>query len=300
MVVPYIKLQENPEEKYVSDLDRDIGDILIDEKKPTDEKVKLYNIALQKYMMNYNPKPPSEDSIALNKISQHLESYVNSLKNNEEQNNNNIKTEHNSILNQNVNHMDLYNTDTNENESDNENEGEENDNENDSEENDFSMMETDGDSPKLLRQPIKRKLVDKSIVIPKYARQTRKQINNFKNSPIVPGLISNMKKNIKNSEYGQKLESNLKKQEDLIIKQENETKKTIENKNRLKEMSKVFKSKKDEISDDESKLNISSKSSKTARTPQKGNGLQLKKTISKTQQCSWQQKWSCNKTGYFK
>ncbi len=187
MVVPYIKLQENPEEKYVSDLDRDIGDILIDDKKPTDEKVKLYNIALQKYMMNYNPKPPSEDSIALNKISQHLESYVNSLKNNEEQNNNNIKTEHNSILNPNVNHMDLYNTDTNENESDNENE---------EEENDFSMMETDGDSPKLLRQPIKRKLVDKSIVIPKYARQTRKQISNFKNSPIVPGLISNMKKNI--------------------------------------------------------------------------------------------------------
>ncbi len=63
---------------------------------------------------------------------------------------------------------------------------------------------------------------------------------------------------------------------------------------------KVFKSKKDEISDDESKLNISSKSLKTARTPQKGNGLQLKNTISKTQQCSWQQKWSCNKTGYFK
>ncbi len=180
MVVPYIKLQENPEEKYVSDLDRDIGDILIDDKKPTDEKVKLYNIALQKYMMNYNPKPPSEDSIALNKISQHLESYVNSLKNNEEQNNNTIKTEPNSILNPNVNHMDLYNTDTNENESDNENEGEENDNENDSEENDFSMMETDGDSPKLLRQPIKRKLVDKSIVFPKHARQTRKQINNFK------------------------------------------------------------------------------------------------------------------------
>ncbi len=158
-----------------------------------------------------------------------MESYVNSLKNNEEQNNNTIKTEPNSILNPNVNHMYLYNTnrntDTNENESDNENEGEENDNENDSEENDFSMMETDGDSPKLLRQPIKRKLVDKSIVFPKHARQTRKQINNFKDSPIVPGLISDRKKAIQNSEYGQKLESNLKKQEDLIIKQENETKK---------------------------------------------------------------------------
>lgn len=79
MVVPYIKLQENPEDKYVSDLDRDIGDILIDEKLPTDSKVKLYNIALQKYQKNFNPKTQTEDSKSLNKISDHLQTFVNKL-----------------------------------------------------------------------------------------------------------------------------------------------------------------------------------------------------------------------------
>lgn len=292
MVVPYIKLQENPEEKYVSDLDRDIGDILIDDKKPTDEKVKLYNIALQKYMMNYNPKPQSEDSIALNKISQHLESYVNNLKNNDEQNNNRIKTEPNSNLNPNVNHMYYYNTnrntDTNENEGDVEN----------MEQDDNNIFSSDLDSPEPVRQPIKRKLVDKSLVFPKNPRHTRK--NNLKNSPIVPGLISDRKKAIQNSEYAQKVESDIKKQQNLFLKQEKDTKAAVEGKMRLKEMSKIFKPKKNDSSDDESKMNVTGKSLKTARTPQKGNGLQIKNTISKTQQCSLQQKWSCNKTGYFK
>ncbi len=80
MVVPFINLQENPEAKFISELDRDMGDILIDDKLPTDEKVKLYNIALFKYNKNYNPQPQSEESSSLNKINHHLESFVDEIK----------------------------------------------------------------------------------------------------------------------------------------------------------------------------------------------------------------------------
>ena len=50
-------------------------------------KIKLYNIALRKYNMNFNPKPQPEDSLVLNKIQQHLESFGNDLYKNDNSNN---------------------------------------------------------------------------------------------------------------------------------------------------------------------------------------------------------------------
>lgn len=88
MVVPYIKKLENPDEKYVSDLDRDIGDVLTDSSKSIDEKVKLYNVALEKFKLNYDRNPQSEESKALSKISSHLDSFMTELNNNK-----NIKEE---------------------------------------------------------------------------------------------------------------------------------------------------------------------------------------------------------------
>ena len=80
MLVPFIKTKDNPAEKYSEDLDSKMGDILTDKLLTPDEKVKLYNIALEKYKINYNNKPSSEESTSLNKISNHLESFIKDLK----------------------------------------------------------------------------------------------------------------------------------------------------------------------------------------------------------------------------
>lgn len=80
MVVPYINLQEDPNNKYLSDLDKSIADILVNEKLAVDEKVKLYNSAIHKFQNNYNLVPQSSENTALNKISEQLKSFVNNLK----------------------------------------------------------------------------------------------------------------------------------------------------------------------------------------------------------------------------
>ena len=80
MVVPYIKLQEDPEQKHLSDLDRDIGDILTNNELPTDTKVKLYNIALQKYQKNSKSTTKFNNNESIQKINEQMNSYISELK----------------------------------------------------------------------------------------------------------------------------------------------------------------------------------------------------------------------------
>lgn len=55
MVVPYVpRLESNAQEAQILDIDREMGSILHDQTKNTDQKVKLYNQALVKYNDNLN------------------------------------------------------------------------------------------------------------------------------------------------------------------------------------------------------------------------------------------------------
>ena len=46
MVVPFVKQLENPDEKYLTDIDSDMSKILNQENLSVDQKLKLYNKAL--------------------------------------------------------------------------------------------------------------------------------------------------------------------------------------------------------------------------------------------------------------
>ena len=55
MVVPYVpRLESNPQEAQILDIDKEMGSILHDQTKNTDQKVKLYNQALVKFNDNLN------------------------------------------------------------------------------------------------------------------------------------------------------------------------------------------------------------------------------------------------------
>ena len=56
MVVPYVNKIENPNEKYLVDLDDQMSSILVQKNLPIDEKVKLYSQTLTKYLVNYDDK----------------------------------------------------------------------------------------------------------------------------------------------------------------------------------------------------------------------------------------------------
>ena len=53
MVVPYVRQLESPKNKYLVDLDAQMSGIL-NKEIPVDEKIKLYNQTLRRFMINYN------------------------------------------------------------------------------------------------------------------------------------------------------------------------------------------------------------------------------------------------------
>ena len=58
MVVPYVPRLENSDEKFLTNLDSEMSRILTNQKMSTDEKVKMYNQALQRFIIN-NPQKRS-------------------------------------------------------------------------------------------------------------------------------------------------------------------------------------------------------------------------------------------------
>ena len=68
MVVPFVKQLENPDEKYLMDIDQDMSQILSQENLSIDQKVKLYNRALEKFTQHYDPNLFGNSSAALNKL----------------------------------------------------------------------------------------------------------------------------------------------------------------------------------------------------------------------------------------
>lgn len=275
MVVPYIKLQENPDDKFVSDLDRDIGDILIDEKLATDEKVKLYNIALQKFNMNYNPKPISNEAVALNKISEHFEDFLANQQrdknendtNNEQFNldaNTNPKIDPNDeFLDRLVEHIEYAMTSA------------------------TSKKKTSLNDLKLKQEKKKQRLLNKTLSdtsnskahmhrspkAPKKTASTRSRIV----SPLVKGIDSNRAASILNTTYAKSLPNNL----PQIVTNNDEN-------------------------DDDSQMEISGVYTTPIKSPTKrpnknilGNGIKTKNSSSKTFKSDIRQQWNCSKTGYF-
>ena len=55
MVVPFVKHLENPDEKYLTDIDTEMSKILTQDSLSIDQKVKLYNRALEKFTQHYDP-----------------------------------------------------------------------------------------------------------------------------------------------------------------------------------------------------------------------------------------------------
>ena len=68
MVVPYVPSIENPNETHIYDLDKEMELILHDKTKTIDEKVKLYNQQLSKYIKTV-------DQYNLSKAQEH-ENYI--------------------------------------------------------------------------------------------------------------------------------------------------------------------------------------------------------------------------------
>ena len=215
MVVPYINLQEDPNNKYLSDLDKSIGDILVNEKLAVDEKVKLYNSAIHKFQNNYNLVPQSSENTALNKISEHLKSFVNNLK---DENIKNDEIKNKTELNENItyygeggrNIFKNYDFDYNDydstypsfnNKFTDKDENYELDSLHDNnveidykkEDKEDSILSTADQNPKdIIKQ--KQRSLDK--VISKKKNNTKNTRNNINSSPLIGPLVSNMSKKI--------------------------------------------------------------------------------------------------------
>ena len=68
MVVPFVKHLENPDEKYLTDIDTEMSKILTQDSLSIDQKVKLYNRALEKFTQHYDPNLFGNSSNSLNKL----------------------------------------------------------------------------------------------------------------------------------------------------------------------------------------------------------------------------------------
>jgi hypothetical protein len=68
MVVPFVKVLENPDEKYLIDIDNVMSKILRQENLSIDQKLKLYNRALDKFTQQYDPNLFGNSAISLNKL----------------------------------------------------------------------------------------------------------------------------------------------------------------------------------------------------------------------------------------
>ncbi len=55
MLVPYVKTLGNPTEKYLEDLDTEMSRILNNKILKTDDKIKMYSSALNRFKVNYDP-----------------------------------------------------------------------------------------------------------------------------------------------------------------------------------------------------------------------------------------------------
>ena len=84
MVVPFVKQLENPDEKYLMDIDTDMSKILRQENLSIDQKLKLYNRALDKFTEHYEPNLFGNSSNALNKIVKPVGQLVKSLEENQD------------------------------------------------------------------------------------------------------------------------------------------------------------------------------------------------------------------------
>lgn len=274
MVVPFIKSQENPNEKYTDDLDSQMGDILTNNILKPDEKVKLYNVALEKYKVNYNNKPESEEISSLNKISNHLESFIKDLKDDKEIKNVKIKDEiedkienvqkiqfdpnyykfSNSILN-NTNldntgyHEDYFNKS-------------------------YNNRQATFDNNRQINSPMD---IDQSIHIPK-SNSSSNLINKTKysQSPSTPKM----------QPQDNKLQSN------KVLKKYQNTRSNYSPLASGLESNRISQKQ-------TSKENPFTKNSKTKRSPNKFSGKGLANTITNRSQMDCMQRWTSNKAGYF-
>lgn len=92
MVVPYVKPLENPVESKVLELDNEMSSIINDSKLNFDDKVKLYNQTLAKFISNYDP-----NSFGISNVMSNMASQVSELAQNIEPE---IKKELNAIKGQ--------------------------------------------------------------------------------------------------------------------------------------------------------------------------------------------------------
>ena len=79
MVVPFVKQLENPDEKYLTDIDSDMSKILNQENLSVDQKLKLYNKALDKFNQHYDPHLFGNSSDTLNKLVKPVDFLVKTL-----------------------------------------------------------------------------------------------------------------------------------------------------------------------------------------------------------------------------
>jgi hypothetical protein len=94
IVVPYIKTIEKTSESMVNNLDKNMSDIITDKELNDDEKMKLYNQALNKLLIKYDPETHGV-SPAISKLAQIVSDFV--LK--EQKENQNLTTNNENKIN---------------------------------------------------------------------------------------------------------------------------------------------------------------------------------------------------------
>jgi hypothetical protein len=75
IVVPYIKTIEKTNESMVNTLDKNMSDIITDKELNDVEKMKLYNQALNKLLIKYDPDTHGVSS-AISKLAQIVSDFV--------------------------------------------------------------------------------------------------------------------------------------------------------------------------------------------------------------------------------
>ena len=55
MVVPYISKIDRQTDKYLIELDNNMSQVLTNQNLSVDQKIKLYNQTLQRFLINYTP-----------------------------------------------------------------------------------------------------------------------------------------------------------------------------------------------------------------------------------------------------
>lgn len=98
MVVPYVPKLENPSEKYLVDLDSEMSKVLNDKNLQIDQKVKLYNQTLQRFMVNYDSPINATSTVNFKPI----ESNENEIKKEKEDIKQDVKEENKISLDENL------------------------------------------------------------------------------------------------------------------------------------------------------------------------------------------------------